>query len=318
MQISGCFIGVDVGKFELQVAGHEGAIVSGIVPNNRSGIVGWLKRLPASSVIAMEATGGYQELLARLAHERGFVVYVLNPTHVHHYAISLGNRGKTDRLDAQVIAQYIAQRHTKLHRYEPISPELQQVRALQALRSTVVRVGTSLRLSAQRHGCASKHQKQALASLSAWAEQLERELIAKIKAQSEWAKTYGLLTGICGIGPINGAALTALFNRIHFASSDAAVAFCGLDPRPNESGRKVGRRRLSKQGDKAARTLLYNAASSAARTAHFKDYYAMLRARGLASTAALVVIARKLLRIAYGVWRTGQAFDPGRLNLKTA
>ncbi|WP_238925163.1 IS110 family transposase, partial [Achromobacter insuavis] len=128
-------------------------------------------------------------LLARLAHERGFVVYVLNPTHVHHYAISLGNRGKTDRLDAQVIAQYIAQRHTKLHRYEPISPELQQVRALQALRSTVVRVGTSLRLSAQRHGCASKHQKQALASLSAWAEQLERELIAKIKAQSEWAKT---------------------------------------------------------------------------------------------------------------------------------
>ena len=126
------------------------------------------------------------------------------------------------------------------------------------------------------------------------------------------------MTGICGIGPINGAALTTLFNRVHFASSDAAVAFCGLDPRPNESGRKVGRRRLSKQGDKAARTLLYNAASSAARTAHFKDYYAMLRARGLASTAALVVIARKLLRIAYGVWRTGQAFDPGRLNLKTA
>ncbi|EPG3660917.1 transposase, partial [Pseudomonas aeruginosa] len=85
-----------------------------------------------------------------------------------------------------------------------------------------------------------------------------------------------------------------------------------------ESGRKVGRRRLSKQGDKAARSLLYNAASSAVRTPHFKDYYAALRARGLASTAALVVIARKLLRIAYGVWRTGRAFDPDRLSLKTA
>ncbi len=205
------------------------------------------------------------------------MVYVLNPTHVHHYAISLGNRGKTDRLDAQVIAQYIAQRHTKLHRYEPISPELQQVRALQALRSTVVRVGTSLRLSAQRHGCASKHQKQALASLSAWAEQLERELIAKIKAQSEWAKTYGLLTGICGIGPINGAALTALFNRIHFASSDAAVAFCGLDPRPNESGRKVGRRRLSKQGDKAARTLLYNAHRASLRSREVEPENSLIR-----------------------------------------
>ncbi|EFV85582.1 hypothetical protein HMPREF0005_05362, partial [Achromobacter xylosoxidans C54] len=88
MQISGCVIGVDVGKFELQVAGHEKSIVSGVLPNNRSSIVGWLKRLPAGSVIGMEATGGYQELLARLAHERGFVVYVLNPTHVHHYAIS--------------------------------------------------------------------------------------------------------------------------------------------------------------------------------------------------------------------------------------
>ncbi len=318
MQISGYVIGVDVGKFELQVAGHEKSIVSGVLPNSRSSIVGWLKRLPAGSVIAMEATGGYQELLARLAHERGFVVYVLNPTHVHHYAISLGNRGKTDRLDAEVIAQYIAQRHTKLHPYEPTSPELQQVRALQALRSTVVRVSTSLRLSAQRHGCASGHQKKALAGLSSWAEQLERELIAKIKAQSEWAKTYGLLTGICGIGPMNGVALTALFTRVHFTSNDAVVAFCGLDPRPKESGRKVGRRRLSKQGDKAARTLLYNAASSVARTPHFKDYYAALTARGLASTAALVVIARKLLRIAYGVWRTGRAFDPERLNLKTA
>ncbi|WP_454668205.1 IS110 family transposase [Achromobacter kerstersii] len=313
MQTSGCFIGVDVGKFELQVAGHEGGIVAGVLPNNRSSIVSWLKRLPVGSVIAMEATGGYQELLARTAHDQGFEVYVLNPTHVHHYAISLGNRGKTDRLDAEVIAQYIAQRRTKLHRYQPISPELQQAKSLQALRSTVVRVGTSLRLSAQRHGCASSHQKKALASLNLWAEQLERELIATIKADSEWAKTYGLLTSICGIGPINGAALTTLFNRVHFASSDAAVAFCGLDPRPHESGRKTGRRRLSKQGDKAARTLLYNAASSAARSIYFKDYYAMLRARGLASTAALVVIARKLLRIAYGVWRTGQSFDPGKL-----
>jgi transposase len=313
MQTSVSFIGVDVGKFELQVAGSGGEIVAGVLPNNRSSIVGWLKRLPAASVIAMEATGGYQELLARTAHERGFEVYVLNPTHVHHYAISLGNRGKTDRLDAAVIAQYIAQHRAKLHRYEPISPELQEVRALQALRSTVVRIGTSLRLSTQRHGCASSHQKKALASLAAWAEQLEREMISKIKAQTDWARTYGLLTGICGIGPITGAALTTLFTRIHFASSDAAVAFCGLDPRPNESGRKVGRRRLSKQGDKAVRTLLYNAASSAARTAQFKDYYAMLRARGLAATAALVVLARKLLRIAYGVWRSGQTFDLQRL-----
>ena len=111
MQTSVVFIGVDVGKFELQVAGSDGDIVAGVLPNNRSSIVGWLKRLPAASVIAMEATGGYQELLARTACERGFEVYVLNPTHVHHYAISLGNRGKTDRLDAAVIAQYLSLIH---------------------------------------------------------------------------------------------------------------------------------------------------------------------------------------------------------------
>lgn len=60
------------------------------------------------------------------------MVHVLNPTHVHRYAISFGNRGKTDLLDAEVIAQYIAQRHTTQHPYEPISPKLQQVRVLQA------------------------------------------------------------------------------------------------------------------------------------------------------------------------------------------
>ena len=309
-----CFIGVDVGKFEIQVAGLEpGQIVAGRIANTRSALTGWLKRLPAHSVLGMEATGGYQRLLADLAHGRGLTVYVLNPQRVHHYAKSLGQRGKTDRQDAQVIARYIAQEHERLHAYAPTDPALAELRQWQAARATVVRAMTMLRLSSQGQPEVIRQQAEpVLAQMRALAQAMERELVSRLRADPNLAKTYALLTGITGIGPLSGAALTVLFTRIAFSRADAVVAYSGLDPRPNDSGRKRGVRRLSKQGDKLLRTLLYNAASSAARTRVFKDYYQGLRAKGLASTAALVVLARRLLRIAYGVYRSQTAFDPSR------
>jgi transposase len=51
---------------------------------------------------------------------------------------------------------------------------------------------------------------------------------------------------------------------------------------------------------------------SACHTSTFKTIYQALRARGLKTTEALVVLARKLLRIAFAVWRSGQPFDPKR------
>lgn len=320
MQADRWYIGADVGKSEIVVASYGGGgIAPQTVLNTRLALGHWLKSLPTGSCMAVEASGGYHTLLADMAHEHGLEVYVLNPKHVLHYAKALGGRGKTDRMDAQVIARYLAREYGKLHRYEPESDALRRLRELQALRSAVVKSATLLRLSCERLQAADTGDQvqTLLEQMHRISDQMQAELVKRIKGDAEMAQGFALLFGITGIGALTATALTTMFVRVPFESSDAVVAYCGLDPRPKESGRMVGVRRLSKQGDKRVRALLYNAATASVKNPVFRQYYEALRSRGLPSTAALVVISRKLLRIAYGVWRTKQPFDLQAVRIST-
>lgn len=121
-----------------------------------------------------------------------------------------------------------------------------------------------------------------------------------------------LLQSIVGVGPQSSALLASVLAQVEFASADALVAYSGLDPRACDSGSSRGRRRLSKRGQPALRRQMYLAAMSACHTKTFEGTYQALRQRGLKTTEALVVLARKLLRIAFAVWRSGKPFDPQR------
>ena len=79
-------------------------------------------------------------------------------------------------------------------------------------------------------------------------------------------------------------------------SADAFVAFTGLDPRPDDSGQHRGKRRLSKRGPAELRRLLYMAAMSAINTKTWRPLYEHYRAKGLSSTATLVILARRIAR----------------------
>ena len=101
-------IGVDVAKDEIVVACSEGSFPVRQVANQRPALLAFLKGLPAGSRIGVESTGSYHELFAGLAHQLGFLVFLLNPKDTHHYAKAVGLRGKTDRVDAELIARMIA------------------------------------------------------------------------------------------------------------------------------------------------------------------------------------------------------------------
>jgi len=78
------------------------------------------------------------------------------------------------------------------------------------------------------------------------------------------------LQTIAGVGPVVGMALTNTLERVPFRNADAFVAFTGFDPRANDSGNKIGRRRLSKRGPAELRRLLFNAAMAAAKSKAWK------------------------------------------------
>ena len=123
------------------------------------------------------------------------------------------------------------------------------------------------------------------------------------------------LQTITGIGFLNSVALAHRFDRTPFANSDAVVAAYGMDPRPKDSGKQVGKRHLTKQGNPEDRRLIYLAAQSAAKTRLFRPTYLALRAKGFATTEAIVILARKLLRIAFAVWTSGKPFDPTKIGI---
>lgn len=312
MQTTPSFYGADIGKSEVVIARHgDAARATRTFRNTAAGLGKWLATLPAGSVLALESTGGYERLLADLAHVQGVRVYVLNPKAVHHYAKSQGQRGKTDPLDAAMIARYVALEHDRLPPYEPTPAHIERLRQIQRLRKKAVVMRTQLRLSSERHQIAGSQVQveKVLNALEELTDSLERDMLAQIEAEPDLADDFSLVTSITGVGKLTGTALVTAFARIPFASADAVVAYAGLDPRPKESGAYKGQRKLSKQGDALLRSLAYNAATAASRSPAFKPMYQALLARGWATTQALNIIARKLLRIAFAVWKSRKPFD---------
>lgn len=305
--------GVDVGRRELAVARHEPPSRQSI-PNTKVAISRWLRGLQEPAMIAMESTGAYHQALAALALGAGHQVYILDPRRLKAYRNALGVRAKTDRRDAELIAHYLARQGASLHPFVPMSPALESLTRLLRRRSRVV-------VCRQRLAATLKDCPECGAELHRIQLQIKR-LLAQIDTRCEEiiaadptrrARRERLRT-IPGIGPLTSSALLAMLERIPYESSDALVAATGLDPRPNDSGDHRGRRKITKRGPSELRRLLYNGAMAAARESKpFQDAYGRYRTRGLNSTTALIAIARKLVRIAFALDRSGETFDPLKL-----
>lgn len=306
------FVGVDVAKAELVAAVH-GQPGCHSIPNDTASIRTWLGSLPNHALIAVESTGRYHQLVITLASAMGLKAFVLNARDVYFYAKALGARAKTDALDAHVIARYLAEHHAQLHPWRAPSALLSQVQRLLGQRWTAVTKRTALRESLQ--GCdlaIAGEVAQLEAAFVALFKGIDQRIAALFDEEESLRQQRGLLQSIVGVGPQTSALLVSVLAQVDFTSSDALVAYSGLDPRACDSGRSKGRRRLSKRGQPAIRRQMYMAAMSASHTKTFKETYQKMRDRGLKTTEALVALARKLLRIAFAVWRSNKPFDPLR------
>jgi transposase len=305
-------VGVDVacGHLDAAVYGRAGVLR---LDNTDAAIAQWLRTLPAGSIVALESTGRYHERLALAAHAKGLVVYLLNPRDVRHYARAMGMRGKTDRLDAQVLARYAQREAGELRAWAPPSAELRRLDELVRRRGTLVKHLAAIRQSAL--DCAEMKTSMAtlLDEFDTVIETLDSQIAQAAADLDLDSEDFERITSVPGLGLLSGSVLLGLFQRLADRGADAVIAFLGLDPRPMDSGQKVGQRQLSKRGPAEWRRLLFNAAMSASRTRVWKPYYEHERAKGLSRTAALVVLARKLVRVAFGLFKSQSHFDASKL-----
>jgi transposase len=301
-------IGCDVSKqhIDVQLLGAAASRRAQIV--NREGpIRRWVAQLPAGCCVGMEATGTLHELLARVLVEAGHTVHVLNPRWVWSYRRGLGLRGKTDRVDAAVIARYVSAEAKNLHPYHPPSPEQAELRRLLLRRQELTKLMTATRQSLGAQAS------RVLEQFKLLLRELERRIATLVAANPDWRALDERLRSIPGVGPIVGAHLVQVLTRIAFGNTEAFVAHSGTDPRPNDSGTKQGRRRLTHHGDVSLRHMLFLAALAASKRPEWRALYEHYRAKGLPSTAALIVLARKIARIAFHLFKTGETYNPTRL-----
>jgi transposase len=306
-------IGADVAKDEVVFACADASFTVRGVKNQQASLTAFLKGLPAGSRIGLESTGIYHELLANLAYKLGFVVYVLNPKDARNYAKAIGLRGKTDRVDSEMLARMISREHEKLNVWIPPTPEQREIGQLLKRRATLSSLRASLSqalMGVDGFGGDLKSMRkrfdQVLAHIDARVKELtDQDPKRKVHVQQ-------MLT-LDGIGKVVAPSIVNALERVPLKSADAFVAFTGLDPRPDESGRYRGKRRLSKRGPSELRRLLYLAAMAAKKTKRWKPIYEHYRAKGLSSTATLVIIARRLARIAWSMYTYNTPFDPTRI-----
>lgn len=300
--------GVDVSKAKL-VIGHYDGLALIEVDNQVEAITTWLAGLPKGAVVAMEATGIYHRLLAQLAHAAGLAVFVLNPQLLKHYAVAIGQRSKTDPCDARMIARYVVHERAKLRAWHPPAAAADRLSQLLERRHTVVVARQTLAQSLSGLPMLKRPRASLLASLDRTLGRLEVLIQDEIARLPGMAALHERLMSIVGVGPVVATQLVAVFSTLNFARTDSFVAYTGLDPRAADSGTRRGRRRLSKHGPPLLRCQLYNAGRAAATSKLFKPVYTQLLERGLQTTEALVILARKIARIAFALYKSGEVFD---------
>jgi len=308
--------GVDVSKAKCAVANYDSEVVTGVA-NQLPELVRWLREIPVDSIVAMEATGAYHKLLASLAHAAGMQVFILNPQALKHYAIGIGRRAKTDPVDARLIARYAKHEKAKLIRWHPPMPECDRLSQLLQRRDRLVSAQKMLAQSLSGMPALKAQRRSITASLKRMIVNLELLMRVELERVPALAQLHRRLCTIVGVGFVTAAQLVACLTRLRFARVDSFIAYTGLDPKPDDSGEHRGRRILSKHGPRLLRQLLYTAGMAAAHSKLFKPTYLALLARGLQTTEAIVILARKIARIAFALYRSQEVFDAQR-HLKTA
>jgi len=308
-QVEECTIGVDVAKGWLDIYAADRDDLQRI-DNSEDAIEKWLCGLGGPARIAIEATNRYHELFIERAFALGHRIFVIDAFKLSRYRDAVGHRAKTDRHDAELLARYLRQEQEHLQCWQPRDPRQARLWRLLKRRATLVQTKVRLQQSLADIGALDDAAKELIRHCQQLVRRIDRELQAQAR-QLGWQQDLQRSGGVPGLGPTTSLALVATFHRHNFRSADAFVAFIGLDVRVRDSGKFRGRRKLTKKGDPEIRRLLYNAAMSGCKDPHWKHYYQSLRNRGFSGTAALMALARKMVRVCYALLQKQLSFDPG-------
>jgi len=302
------FVGIDVAKGELVIAASPTA-ERWTVSNDERGVRTLVDRLQgvAPILIVLEATGGYELLCVAALAAAELPVVVVNPRQVRDFARATGQLAKTDRLDADVLAQF-AEKVRPAVRPLPM-PDAQELDALLTRRRQLLEMlGAERNRLGQVFGTGKRSVRKSLKTHIAFLERelriADSDLDVAVRRSPLWREQEDLLRSVPGIGPVVSRTLLAGLPELGRLSRREIAKLVGVAPLSRDSGTLRGRRFV--QGGRApVRAVLYMAALVAARrNPVIRAFYLRLVAAGKPKKLALVACMRKLLTILNVMMRT--------------
>jgi transposase len=323
MQMEQRVLGIDVAKETLDIVLSDGIhMYHNQFQNTQKGyelLEMWLQKQRSDDIhVCLEATGQYGDGVAEYLYLRGLTVSVVNPARIKHYGNSKLRRNKTDKADAQLIAEYCLSQKPVVWSPPPASfKDLQAlVRHLEDLQIT--RQQEVNRLASGVHTTIVIDSLRALlAFLDEQIKQTKKAIQDHIVQHEELKCMQALLVTIPGIGKLTAAKLLGeIRNILDFQSARQLAAYAGLTPRNFLSGTSVHKKsRLSKTGNANLRHILYMPAIVAKNHNPIIHIFCeRLSQCGLKPMEVIGAAMRKLLHLVFGILKSGQPFDPNYLN----
>jgi transposase len=235
-------VGIDVSKDRLDVAVRPTGEVFA-VERNAAGLDRLIARLKELSprLVALEATGGFETIVAAALAAARLPVVIVNPAQVRAFAKAIGQRAKTDPIDAGVIAHFA----------EATKPELRALpdEATRSLADLVARRRQIIEMiGAERQREKRVTLPRLRKSITRLLKALEKELATvdtdiddAVRGSPAWCEKENLLASVPGVGPTIARTLIAELPELGQLGRKEIAALAGLAPFARQSGQWRGR-----------------------------------------------------------------------------
>jgi len=297
-------VGIDVSKDRLDVHVHPVGDCFA-VSRNAEGLDALIARIVPLGVqaVAVEATGGFETVVAASLGAAGLPVIVVNPAQVRAFAQALGKRAKTDAIDAAVIARFVEATRPEIRPLPDADTRL--LADLVARRRQIIQMIVAERQRERQ--LPTRYLKSSAARLIRALEKelnvLDEGINDSVRGSPVWCEKEDLLKSVPGVGNVVARTLLAEMPELGTISRREIASLAGLAPWTRQSGKWKGKS-FTGGGRTTARNTLFMAALVATRhNPLLKAFYQRLTAAGKPKMVAIVAVARKLLTILNAILR---------------
>ena len=292
------YVGIDIAKDSFYTASCP-SIIKAHLPNTPDGRRKLLQLLQKETIalIVLEATGGYERPLVAELISNSLPVVVVNPRQVRDFAKGMGQKAKTDPIDAQVLAQFaqIVKPAPKPHSKPQIEELSELVRRRRQLND--LRTQESNRLATVRHPKVKKSIQKMIKTLDRQIDEIDQLIRNYIDTDVDFKNKDHILQSVPGVGPQTSAMLIANLPELGTLNRQEIAALAGLAPWDRSSGKSNGQMHIW-GGRKDVRSVLYMAAFTACRfNPVIRSFAERLRDNGKAYKVIITACMRKLLVI---------------------